>query len=115
MSQTVQPDEQIQPDNPAILPAYLKEEEKYADFEMTPEELDFIKSFVVSSSLQGVTTNGITVKIRREHHTVIQEILKHLLVGSSVTAYIDNVLAEHIKKYYPLIMDIIRKCPSKLQ
>lgn len=87
---------------------------KYQDLNMTEDEIDYIKSFIVNSRFRQVSHKGKQVVIRELHHKRIKSILD--LLGedaANMSTYIDNVLTEHFKKYFPTIMGMAKKCPSK--
>ena len=95
------------------LPGYLAPATPYQGMDLVDSELRFIKTFVEPSMF--VSHNGINVRIRREHREMIENLLTALNVRNGFTAYLDNVLTEHIKQYYSIMMDISRKCPDKFQ
>lgn len=86
---------------------------KYSDLNMTAEEIAFIKSYIEKRSFRRVNINGKTVQINRKHHKRISDILTLFDEDANISTYVDNVLTEHFKKYYPLIKGIAGKCPPK--
>lgn len=87
--------------------------QKYQDLDMSATEIDYIKEYVVKGTFRQVNQNGRRVLIREKFHTRIKNILELLGEDANMATYIDNVLAEHFKKYYPTIMGIAKKCPPK--
>lgn len=88
-------------------------ESQYSHLNMTENEIDFIKTFIVNHDFRQVNRNGKQILIRKEHCKLIQSILSLLDVDANMATYIDNVLIEHFKKYYPTIVGFSKKCPSK--
>lgn len=70
-------------------------------------------TFVVKNSFKKVNQNGNPIMIRDKHLTMIKKILRLLNEDANMATYIDNVLTEHFKKYYPTIVDIYKKCPPQ--
>ena len=88
--------------------------EKYQSLNMTDSEIEYIKDFIVNNKFRQVTQKGRQVMIRERHRKKIKAILDLLGEDANMATYIDNVLAEHFKHYYKIIMGIAKKCPSKL-
>ncbi len=86
---------------------------KYSELNMTSEEIGYITTYVVKSSFRKVNQNGNPIIIREKHLTMIRKILGLLNASGSMASYIDNVLTEHFKKFYPTIVDIYNKCPPQ--
>lgn len=87
--------------------------QRFRNLNMTNDEIDFIKDFVVKSNFTQVSQKGKAVVIREKHRRRIKHIFDLLGEDPNMAAYIDNVLTEHFKKYYPTIMGMAKKCPSK--
>lgn len=87
--------------------------QKYQDLDMSASEIEYIKEYVVKGTFRQVNQNGRRVLIREKFHTRIKNILELLGEDANMATYIDNVLAEHFKKYFPTIMGIAKKCPPK--
>lgn len=104
-----------QPDDGELLPAYLRQPTKFADCEFTEQEMDFIKSFLLTAPPMGVKPSAICVQIRREHHEIMQGFISALPGNINFSTYLDNVLVEHVRKYYPLMAAISKKCPPKIK
>lgn len=88
--------------------------EKYQSLNMTDSEIEFIKDFIVNNNFRQVTQKGRQVMIRERHRKRIKAILEMLSEDANMATYIDNVLTEHFKHYYKIIMGIAKKCPPKL-
>lgn len=88
-------------------------ESKYSYLNMTENEIEFIKTFIVNHDFRQVNKNGKQILIRKEHCKLILSILSLLDEDANMATYIDNVLIEHFKKYYPTIVGFSKKCPSK--
>lgn len=88
--------------------------EKYQSLNMTDTEIEFIKDFIVNNNFRKVTQKGRQVMIRERHRKRIKAILEMLGEDANMATYIDNVLTEHFKHYYKIIMGIAKKCPPKL-
>lgn len=88
-------------------------EERYADLKLTMEEIEFIKTFIVNPNFRKVNQKGKQIVIREQHRQTIQNILNLVNEEANMATYIDNVLTEHFKKYYPTIKGIYQKCPPK--
>lgn len=86
---------------------------KYSELNMTNEEIEYITTYIVKSSFKKVNQNGNPIMIRDKHLTMIKKILRLLNEDANMATYIDNVLTEHFKKYYPKIVDIYKKCPPQ--
>lgn len=87
--------------------------QRFQILNMTDDEIDFIKDYVVKTNFTQVSQKGKAVVIREKHRKRIKSIFELLGEDTNMAAYIDNVLTEHFKKYYPTIMGIAKKCPSK--
>lgn len=88
---------------------------KYAGMKLTAEEIDYIKTFIINPHFRSASSRGKQVLIRREHRDCILMILALLKEDANMATYIDNVLTEHFKKYYPTMVDISRKCPTTFE
>ena len=86
---------------------------KYSELNMTDEEIEYITIYIVKNSFKKVNQNGNPIMIREKHITMIKKILRLLNEDANMATYIDNVLTEHFKKYYPTIVDIYKKCPPQ--
>lgn len=86
---------------------------KYSELNMTDEEIEYITTYIVKNSFKKVNQNGNPIMIREKHITMIKKILRLLNEDANMATYIDNVLTEHFKKYYPTIVDIYKKCPPQ--
>lgn len=87
---------------------------RYAELNMTADEIDFIKKFIADGRFRRVSRNGRQVFIRERHLSMILGILGMLDEEANISTYIDKVLTEHFRKYYPIIQGISKKCPSKI-
>lgn len=86
---------------------------KYSELNMTNEEIEYITTYIVKNTFKKVNQNGNPIMIREKHITMIKKILRLLNEDANMATYIDNVLTEHFKKYYPTIVDIYKKCPPQ--
>lgn len=86
---------------------------KYSELNMTNEEIEYITTYIVKNSFKKVNQNGNPIMIRDKHLTMIKKILRLLNEDANMATYIDNVLTEHFKKYYPTVVDIYKKCPPQ--
>lgn len=89
-------------------------EARYSELNMTANEIDFIKKFIADGRFRRVSRNGRQVFIRERHLSMILGILGMLDEEANISTYIDKVLTEHFRKYYPIIQGISKKCPSKI-
>lgn len=89
-------------------------EARYSELNMTTDEIDFIKKFIADGRFRRVSRNGRQVFIRERHLSMILGILGMLDEEANISTYIDKVLTEHFRKYYPIIQGISKKCPSKI-
>lgn len=80
-------------------------EEKYASMGLTPDEITFVKQFIVTNNYRRVV-QGKQIFIRKEFHKLIGCLIKMTDEDCSLSSYIDNVLFEHFSKHY-LIMQAI--------
>lgn len=87
--------------------------QKYSQFNMTEDEIEFIKSFIAKNKFRQVTQKGKQIVIREVHRRRIKSILDLLDEDANMATYIDNVLTEHFRQFYPTILGIYRKCPPK--
>lgn len=87
--------------------------QKYSYLNMTEGEIDFIKSFIAKNKFRQVSQKGKQIIIREAHRKRIKSILDLLDEDANMATYIDNVLTEHFRQYYPTILGIYRKCPPK--
>lgn len=88
-------------------------EDKYLDLNMSETEIDFIKTFIVNHNFRQVNQKGRQILIRKEHCKMIVELLTLIDAGANMATYIDNVLIQHFKQYYPIMVGISKKCPTK--
>lgn len=101
--------------NPETYDDYAaKREARYSELNMTADEIDFIKKFIADGRFRRVSRNGRQVFIRERHLSMILGILGMLDEEANISTYIDKVLTEHFRKYYPIIQGISKKCPSKI-
>lgn len=89
-------------------------EARYSELNMTADEIDFIKKFIADGRFRRVSRNGRQVFIRERHLAMILGILGMLDEEANISTYIDKVLTEHFRKYFPIIQGISKKCPSKI-
>ena len=87
--------------------------QKYSYLNMTEEEIEFIKSFIAKNKFRQVTQKGKQIIIRDAHRRRIKSILDLLDEDANMATYIDNVLTEHFRQFYPTILSIYKKCPPK--
>jgi len=87
---------------------------RYSGLDMTDAEIDYIKTYIADGRFRRVSRNGRQVFIRERHLSMILGILGMLDEEANISTYIDNVLTEHFRKYYPIIQGISQKCPSKI-
>lgn len=87
--------------------------QKYSSLNMTEDEIEFIKSFIAKNKFRQVTQKGKQIVIREAHRKRIKSILDLLDEDANMATYIDNVLTEHFRQFYPTILSIYRKCPPK--
>lgn len=92
----------------------LEREARYSELNMTADEIDFIKKFIADGRFRRVSRNGRQVFIRERHLSMILGLLGMLDEEANISTYIDKVLTEHFRKYYPIIQGISKKCPSKI-
>lgn len=91
----------------------IEPQRELSDLELTASEIDYIKTFVATNNFGGVNKQGKPIIIRENHRRTICDIFYLLGETPNMAQYIDNVLTEHFKQYYPLIRDIYQKCPPK--
>lgn len=87
--------------------------QKYSHLNMTEDEIEFIKAFIAKNKFRQVTQKGKQIIIRDAHRKRIKSILELLDEDANMATYIDNVLTEHFRQFYPTILSIYKKCPSK--
>lgn len=92
----------------------MEREARYSELNMTADEIDFIKKFIADGRFRRVSRNGRQVFIRERHLSMILGILGMLDEEANISTYIDKVLTEHFRKFYPIIQGISKKCPSKI-
>lgn len=101
--------------NPETYDDYDTERDaRYSELNMTADEIDFIKKFIADGRFRRVSRNGRQVFIRERHLSMILRLLGMLDEEANISTYIDKVLTEHFRKYYPIIQGISKKCPSKI-
>ncbi len=83
------------------------------DLNLSETELDFIKSYVANSRCGQVSRKGKPIVIRESFRRMICDIFNLFGESPNMAQYIDNVLSEHFRQYYPIIQGIYRKCPPK--
>lgn len=86
----------------------------FAGLNMTEPERSYVNTFITQGRFRRVNSGGRQVMIREKYREIIQTVCTLLSKECNMAIYIDNVLTEHFKKYYPTIVGIYRKCPSKL-
>ena len=97
----------------AVPEGHLELPKNLLELNLTISELDFIKSYVANNSGGQVTRKGKPIVIRESHRRMICDIYSLFGESPNMAQYIDNVLAEHFRQYYPIIQGIYRKCPPK--
>lgn len=88
-------------------------ERECASLKMTEDEIDFMRTFLVNQDFKKVRDKGKEIVIREQHREMITNILSMVKNDANMATYIDNVLTEHFKQYYPTIVGIYKKCPPK--
>lgn len=88
-------------------------DECFADLDMSDTEIDYIKTYVFNNSFRKVNQNGKPIVIRSKHLTMIKKILRLLNEDANMANYIDNVLIQHFKQFYPTIVEIYKKFPPQ--
>lgn len=88
-------------------------DERFADLDMSDSEIDYIKTYVFNNSFRKVNQNGNPIVIRGKHLTMIKKILRLLNEDANMATYIDNVLTQHFKQFYPTIVEIYKKFPPQ--
>ena len=96
-----------------VAEGHLELPKNLLELNLTVSELDFIKSYVANNSGGQVTRKGKPIVIRESHRRMICDIYSLFGESPNMAQYIDNVLAEHFRQYYPIIQGIYRKCPPK--
>ncbi len=89
-------------------------EDSFEGLNMTELERVYVNTFITQGRFRQVNRGGRQVVIREKYREIIQTVCALLSTECNMAIYIDNVLTEHFKKYYPTIVGIYRKCPSKL-
>lgn len=87
--------------------------ERVAGLNMTDEETAFLRTYAGNGSFGQVNRNGKPIVIREDYRELIQDIYSMLSIQPNMAAYIDAVLTEHFSKFYPVILSISEKFPSK--
>ena len=100
-------------ENPAPIPYPDDDADKYARLNLIESEVDFVKTYVARRNYNQVSKHGKPVFIRERHRKLILDLQSTLGDPPNLSGYIDNVLAEHFKKFYSTIQGIARKCPTK--
>lgn len=88
-------------------------EGRFTDLNMSDTEIDYIKTYVFNNSFRKVNQNGKPIVIRGKHLTMIKKILRLLNDDGNMATYIDNVLTQHFKQFYPTIVEIYKKFPPQ--
>lgn len=88
--------------------------DSFEGLNMTELERNYVNTFITQGRFRRVNSGGRQVVIREKYREIIQTVCSLLSKECNMAIYIDNVLTEHFKKYYPTIVGIYRKCPSKL-
>lgn len=89
-------------------------DDSFEDLNMTELERSYVNTFIIQGRFRRVNSGGRQVVIREKYREIIQTVCAMLSKECNMAIYIDNVLTEHFKKFYPTIIGIYRKCPSKL-
>lgn len=89
-------------------------DDSFEGINMTELERHYVNTFISQGRFRRVNSGGRQVVIREKYREIIQTVCTLLSKECNMAIYIDNVLTEHFKKYYPTIVGIYRKCPSKL-
>ena len=89
-------------------------DDSFEGLNMTELERNYVNTFITQGRFRRVNSGGRQVVIREKYREIIQTVCSLLSKECNMAIYIDNVLTEHFKKYYPTIVGIYRKCPSKL-
>lgn len=89
-------------------------EDSFEGLNMTELERSYVNTFITQGRFRRVNSGGRQVVIREKYREIIQTVCAMLSKECNMAIYIDNVLTEHFKKFYPTIIGIYRKCPSKL-
>lgn len=119
VEKSVQLDKATQPDNTPdytptpVLPEFSFED-SFDSLNMTELEKSYVNTFITQGRFRQVNRGGRQVMIRERYREIIQTVCTLLSKECNMAIYIDNVLTEHFKTYYPTIVGIYRKCPSKL-
>lgn len=88
-------------------------QKKIAEFNMTEDEGQYVRTFIGNSSFGQVNRNGNPIVVREDYRQLIRDIFQMFGVRLNMAAYVDAVLTEHFKQCYPLIQGISEKCPLK--
>lgn len=111
--ETVQADNKSDENLTMSLPDFSFDD-SFEGLNMTELERNYVNTFITQGRFRRVNSGGRQVVIREKYREIIQTVCSLLSKECNMAIYIDNVLTEHFKKYYPTIVGIYRKCPSKL-
>lgn len=84
-----------------------------AGLNMTEEETAFLRTYAGNNRFGQVNRNGKPIVVREDYRQLIQDIYSMLGIQPNMAAYVDAVLTEHFSKFYPIILSISEKIPSK--
>ena len=87
--------------------------DKYESLNMSSNEIEYIKAYVARNNFRQVASKGQQVMIRKKYRKIIQNIMNLLEEQPNMAVYIDNVLTQHFKQFYPTMVSIYKKCPPK--
>lgn len=88
-------------------------EKTFDNIDLTEMEKAYITDFITRGRFKSVNRGGSQVVIREKYREIIKNVFSLLGKNCNMAVYIDNVLTEHFKKYYPTIVGIYRKSPPK--
>lgn len=112
--QSTSPTDKKSEDNPIVSLPDFSFDDSFEGMNMTELERSYVNTFITQGRFRRVNSGGRQVVIREKYREIIQTVCTLLSKECNMAIYIDNVLTEHFKKYYPTIVGIYRKCPSKL-
>lgn len=112
--QTTPQTEKVTEDEHAVSLPDFSFDDSFEGMNMTELERGYVSTFITQGRFRRVNSGGRQVVIREKYREIIQTVCTLLSKECNMAIYIDNVLTEHFKKYYPTIVGIYRKCPSKL-
>lgn len=86
-------------------------EKKLEKINLSADEKTYLLNYVENRYRQ-VNRTGKQIYIREEYVRIIEQINTTLDIKISTAAYIDNVLADHFDKCYPVFQSIADKNPN---